>query len=169
VIGGSKRAPRKNIRPFRGKTLWVWSLDATEESKYLDRVVLSTDDDEIAHMGAQECVDVIDRPAELATDDASNEDVLRHAMSLYPHDWVVLLQPTSPLRTAEDIDACLERAQMGDGCITYSDGTWQKNGAVYVAKREWIERHDFHHQGLLKLYMPAERSLDIDYPEDFDK
>jgi CMP-N,N'-diacetyllegionaminic acid synthase len=109
------------------------------------------------------------RPADLSNDDASNEDVLRHAPRSYPHDWVVLLQPTSPLRTAADIDACIERAQMGDGCISYNRETGYKNGAVYVAKREWIEKHDFSHIGLMRYLMDEDRSLDIDYPADFDR
>ena len=110
---------------------------------------------------------VIDRPAELATDDATNEDVLRHALSLYPSDWVVLLQPTSPLRTAEDIDAAIERAQMGNACISYRrDGT--KNGAVYVARASWLAKYDFTCVDHMRYVMPDERGLDIDYPEQFD-
>lgn len=149
---GSKRCPGKNFRDFRGKPLYHWTLDAAKPSKYIDTLELSLDGD---------------RPAELCTDEASCEDVLRFHLSHDPHDWVVLLQPTSPLRTTEDIDACIERAQMGDGCISYSNGNWQKNGAVYVAKREWIEKHDFSHQGLMKYFMPEERSLDINTEADF--
>ena len=70
----------------------------------------------------------------------------------------------------EDIDACIERAaesEVNYGCFSIGpDG--ETNGAVYVARREWIEKHDFSHAGLLKYRMPEERSLDINYPEDFD-
>lgn len=150
---GSKRCPGKNFKLFRGKVLYEWSVDAARLSKYIDMVKVSFDKD---------------RPPELSNDAAMNEDVLRYHLAEHPHNWVVLLQPTSPLRTAEDIDACIERAQMGDGCITYNDDTHQKNGAVYVATAEWIANHDFSHIGLMKLQMPAERSLDIDYPEQFE-
>jgi len=151
---GSKRCPGKNFRDFRGKPLYHWSLDAARGSKYIDTVKLSLDKD---------------RTPELCTDEALNEDVIRYHLAQDPHDWIVLLQPTSPLRTSEDIDACIERAQMGLGCITYRQGgNWDKNGAVYVATKEWIEKHNFNHEGLMKLYMPEERSLDIDFPEQFE-
>ena len=166
--GGSKRCPRKNIRAFRGSPLVAWALDAARRSKLVDEIIVSTEDAEIREVALRLGASVQIRPNELATDEASNEDVLRHVLATHPAEWVVLLQPTSPLRTAEDIEACIERAQIGDGCITYSTGTWAKNGAVYVARREWIEKHDFSHTGLLKLYMPPERSIDIDYPEQFE-
>lgn len=167
--GGSKRAPRKNIRDYRGKSLIEWAWESAKGSKYIDAVRLSSEDPEIVCLAIKARMNVTVRPAELATDAATNEDVMRDVLVDLPHDWVVLLQPTSPLRTAEDIDACIERAQMGDGCITYNDETHQKNGAVYVARAEWLAKHDFSHVGLMKLMMPAERSLDIDHPEDFDK
>src|SRR5258708_3421055 len=117
--GGSKRAPRKNIRPFRGnRPLVVVTRDIAVFSKYIDKFIISTEDEEIKTIAKTWGYQTTNRPPELATDEASNEDVLRYALSQFPHDWVVLLQPTSPLRTAKDIDACIERAQMGDGCIT---------------------------------------------------
>ena len=151
---GSKRVPWKNFRDYRGKPLVMWSVEHAAASKYIDNVKVSLDQD---------------RTPELCTDDAASEDVLRYHLEQAPHDWVVLLQPTSPLRTAEDIDACIERAQMGDGCISYSNGTWRTNGAVYVAKAEWIAKHDFSHAGLMKYVMPEERSLDINEEADFLK
>lgn len=146
---GSKRCPGKNFMTFRGKRLIDWAVEAAAGSKYIDRVILSLD---------------ADRPPELCTDEATCEDVLRHHQADY--HWLVLLQPTSPLRTTEDIDGCIERAQLGDGCIsTFHQRT---NGAVYVATREWLAEHDFGHLGLLKYPMPGGRSLDINVPEDFD-
>lgn len=168
--GGSKRCPRKNIREFRGKTLIQWAAEAAKKSKYIDDLFLSTEDEEMAKLAYPLRLLLARRPLELATDDASNEDVLRDVLSkMPPRDWVVLLQPTSPLRTTEDIDACIERAQMGDGCISYNRSTGHKNGAVYVAKAEWLAKHDFSHQGLMKYLMDDERSLDIDHPEQFDR
>lgn len=168
--GGSKRVPRKNLREFRGKTLLAWAFEQARGSNYIDLIACSTDDSEIwSYAFSMGCP--IKRPQELATDTASSEDVIRHALSEVPgpYEWVVLLQPTSPLRTAEDIDACIERAQMGDGCISINRSTGHQNGAVYVAKAEWIAKHDFTHQGLMKYSMDADRSLDIDTEEDFNK
>ena len=164
--GGSKRAPRKNILPFRGKPLFLWSVIAADNSRYIDATVLSTEDREIAQLAKYYAVPVLDRPSELGGDTASNEDVLRHALSVFPgYGWIVLLQPTSPLRTTEDIDACLNMAQLTATCISYRpDGT--KNGAVYVANVEWIAKHDFS-EPTARYTMPFERSLDIDHLEDF--
>lgn len=163
--GGSKRVPRKNLREYHGHTLLEWAITHAEQSKYIDEIAVSSDDQEILDAAGGYA---LWRPDELATDDASSEDVVRHALFECPSDWVVLLQPTSPLRTTEDIDACIERAQMGFGCISIGPDD-QTNGAVYVATREWIMEHDFSHMGLMKYRMPEERSLDIDNPEDFDK
>lgn len=164
--GGSKRVARKNIRDFRGLPLIAWSIAAAKGSRYIDMLVCSTEDTEIAAVAAACRCAVLARPAELATDDASNEDVLRHAMALHPHDWAVLLQPTSPLRTAGDIDGAIERATIGEACVSYRrDGT--KNGAVYVASADWLAKHDFSHLGTMRYVMSDERSLDIDTEADF--
>lgn len=148
---GSKRCPGKNFKLYKGKSLIGWALEAAKASRYIDTVKLSLD---------------ADRPPELCTDEATSEDVLRHHQAETPHDWIVLLQPTSPNRTVEDIDRCIERAQLGHGCIsTYMGKT---NGAVYVATKEWLADHNFNHLGLLKYEMEESHSLDIDFPEDFN-
>ena len=151
---GSKRCANKNFREFRGKVLWEWSWAAAEGSRYIDSILLSQD---------------ADRPAALCADDATCEDVLRYHLQDFPEArWVVLLQPTSPLRTAEDIDRCIEAAvSNGDAALTV-DEMGHKNGAVYVAHRAWIAEHEFTHAGYRKVPMPDERSLDIDYAEQFE-
>lgn len=163
---GSKRCPGKNGLLFRGRMLFSLSIEAALKSKYIDKIVFSSDCAEwiaIASIG----VDCIVRPAHLATDDATSEDVLRDVMLWYRQDLVVLLQPTSPLRTAEDIDGCIETAQMGDGCISTFKG--KTNGAVYVATAEWIRDHNFSDAGLFKYAMEESHSLDIDEEIDFKK
>ena len=167
--GGSKRCPRKNIRPFRGQPLIAWTWETARGSALLDNIVCSTDDVEIANIAHGLALPVIWRPADLATDTATNEDVLRHALAQYPSDWVVLLQPTSPLRRRTDINNCLLAAyQHKKPAITYRpDGT--KNGAVYCARASWIADHDFTDPDHVQFIMPEGRSLDIDYPADFDR
>jgi CMP-N,N'-diacetyllegionaminic acid synthase len=111
--GGSKGIPRKNIYPVAGKPLIAWTIEAGLASGNLERLILSTDDEEIAetarHFGAE--VPFM-RPASLSGDDISSFAVIEHALNwleqgdLYP-DYILLLQPTSPLRTAADINNAL--------------------------------------------------------------
>lgn len=164
--GGSKRTPRKNIRPYQGKSLIEWAWDAAIQSKYIDVLVISTEDEQIRSKCEARRMCVIDRPADLATDEASNEDVLRHALTLYPDcNEVVLLQPTSPLRTTYDIDSCIE---MNHRPVVSVNEALEKNGAVYVADADWLrEGNDFSEEHY-PFVMPMRRSLDIDYPEQFN-
>lgn len=110
--GGSKGLPKKNIRALGGKPLLAWTVEAARHSRYIDRIILSSDDQEIIKIGLQygcECPFI--RPAELASDDASTMDAVHHALANIKnrYEYIVLLQPTSPFRSAEDIDNCLER------------------------------------------------------------
>lgn len=110
-----------------GKPLIAWTLDAAKNAKSLQRTIVSTDDGEIA-VAARRCGAEVPflRPAELARDDSPHIDVVLHALTWldeqedYRPDYVVLLQPTSPLRTAEDIDAaiCLARERNADAVVS---------------------------------------------------
>jgi CMP-N,N'-diacetyllegionaminic acid synthase len=112
--GGSEGVPRKNIRPLAGKPLLQYTAEAALAARQLERVVLTTDDEEIASVGRGCGLDVpFLRPAELARDDTPTLPVLKHAVSALEaegdrYDAVCLLQPTSPFRTVADIDGCLE-------------------------------------------------------------
>jgi N-acylneuraminate cytidylyltransferase len=114
--GGSKRLPGKNLARVSGKSLIAWTIEAANGSRFLDRVILSSDsDDIIAEALAYGCEVPFKRSASLAADDATSMDVVRNALLQCPgHDWVVLLQPTSPGRTAADIDGtiavCVEKS-----------------------------------------------------------
>jgi N-acylneuraminate cytidylyltransferase len=108
--GGSKGLPGKNLCLLAGKPLLHWSVAAARGSAHIDRIVLSTDDDAIAEAGRTAGCEVpFRRPAELATDEASIYDVLKHAASSLSERYqlIVLLQATSPLRQTEDIDGSL--------------------------------------------------------------
>lgn len=111
--GKSKVIPRKNIRLLAGKPLIAYSIETALKSKYIDRVVVSTEDDEIADVAKIYGAKVIKRPEELARDDSPTIDVVFHALDVlkledYNPDILVLLQPTSPLRTREDIDNAIK-------------------------------------------------------------
>jgi CMP-N-acetylneuraminic acid synthetase len=124
--GGSKGIPRKNIRPLAGKPLLQYTAEAAARCRRLDRVVLSTEDEEIAAVGRACALDVpFRRPQELAEDAATSLSVVQHAVRWLEErgdvfDAVCLLQPTSPLRRPEDVDVCIEllEAKQADAVVT---------------------------------------------------
>jgi CMP-N,N'-diacetyllegionaminic acid synthase len=114
--GGSKGLPRKNILPICGKPLIAWSIEKGLKSKLVDTLLVSTDSKEIADVAVAAGAYVpFLRPPELATDRASTYDAIRHALTFLEEnqgktfDYVVLLEPTSPLREDDDIDRMLEQ------------------------------------------------------------
>ena len=121
--GGSKRLPRKNVLPLAGKPLICWSIEAALEAKLNARIMVTSDDEEILAIARQyqsQGVIAYKRRDELATDTTSTADVLIDAVKVeqaagHGPKTLVLLQPTSPLRTAEDILAALEVYRDG-GC-----------------------------------------------------
>ncbi len=107
--GGSKRLPRKNILDLAGKPLIAWSIEAGRQSRYIDKVIVTSDDDEILTIAERYRSDTIKRPDELASDSATSFDAIRHTIeNVEFYDYIVLLQPTSPLRTAQHIDEAIE-------------------------------------------------------------
>lgn len=200
--GGSKGLPGKNLREVRGRSLLERTVAVGHEATAVDRVILSSDDPEIIQAAvSMGCEVPFIRPAELATDAARSIDVVRHALTMLPerYDLVVLLQPTSPLRRADDVDAAVELCVCRDApacvSVTSADKTpfWMYrlddrqglapilsnygnvsrrqdlppayaiNGAVYVARRDWIMTHDsFTGPSTVGYVMPKERSIDID-------
>ena len=107
--GGSKRLPRKNILDLCGKPLISWSIEAALKSKYISKVVVSSDDEEILNISSNFGADIIKRPYELANDTATTFDAIKHTINnLEKYDYIVLLQPTSPLRNEKHIDEAIE-------------------------------------------------------------
>jgi CMP-N-acetylneuraminic acid synthetase len=114
--GGSKGLPGKNIRPLCGKPLIAWSIERALQSHYVDAVVVTTDSHEIADVALRYGAEVpFLRPAHLASDTASSVDTVLHALDHYrdtlgkTFDYVVLLEPTSPLREVGDLDSMLDK------------------------------------------------------------
>jgi len=127
--GGSKGILKKNLAPFGGRPLITWMIDAALKAESIDRVVVSSDDEEILHVALDAGAERFVRTWEFATDEASSEsvvlDVLDRLLNYqrYVPDVTVLLQCTSPLTLPEDIDGTLEalQAPAGDhGTISYS-------------------------------------------------
>lgn len=125
--GGSKGIPRKNIVNFKGKPLIVWSIEAALKSKFISDVYVSSDDDEILQISKISAdVNIIKRPSVLAQDNSKTEPVLMHVLNSIDssvYDYVILLQPTSPLRTAEHIDAAFYKLleSKADSLISVSE------------------------------------------------
>ena len=129
--GGSKQIPRKNVKQFAGKPLIAWTIDAALAASGLDRVIVSTDDPQIAETAESYGAEVpFMRPAELGCDNTPTIDVALHVISQLPdYDWLLILQPTSPLRTAADIN--------GIKCFS------EQNNAVSVVSVSRISQHPF--------------------------
>ena len=136
--GGSVSVPRKNIMPLRGRPLLAYTVEQARRVSALDLTVVSTDDREIAAIAEGLGVRVVDRPAALATNEAPTEWALLHALdtlaSEQVFDLVVVLEPTSPFRTADTIRSCLERIAASDApalltvCPTYQSLGRVENG-----------------------------------------
>ncbi len=110
--GGSKGIPRKNIKPLAGKPLIAWTIEEAKKSKYIDRLILSSEDEEIIHIAKEwGCEVPFVRPKELAQDDTPGIEPILHAIKALPdkYDYVCMLQPTSPLRKVVDIDGCIKK------------------------------------------------------------
>lgn len=148
--GGSKGVPRKNIRPLCGKPLLQYTAESALAARHLSRVILSTDDTEIATIGQRCGLEVpFLRPVELARDDTPTLPVAQHAVRWMESrgenfDAISLLQPTNPLRRPEDIDACIELLQQSgaDAVVTVLPVPTEYNP-------HWVYFQD--HEGLLHL------------------
>jgi CMP-N,N'-diacetyllegionaminic acid synthase len=122
--GGSKGVPRKNIREFRGSPLIEWTIKAAQGSEFIDDVILSSDDAEIINLAKQnDCNVPFVRSSNLSQDSTPSIEVVLDAINRYPNfDWVILLQPTSPLRNSSHIDEaiklCMKQKSMSCASVT---------------------------------------------------
>lgn len=195
---GSRRMIGKNTRMLAGRPMIGWTLAAAQASAVLDRIVVSSDDPAVLALAEQMgCPAPFERPAALSGPEASVIDAVEHALGEVGGHWdyVVLLQPTSPLRRARDIDAAVALAEArGAPAVlsisplakpaafhveTAANGTlapapevlsrtFVVNGAVYVARpgRLFAER-TFRPEGALGHVMPVERGWDVDTADEF--
>ena len=184
--GGSKGVPGKNIKMIHGKRLIVWSIEKALRSNKLDKVVVSTDSDEIAEISRNAGAIVLKRPDDLATDTASTQDVMVHALNNFPADILVLLQPTSPYRSDGLIDECIDEFIEGkyDSLATgfmcdYKEygkntlprqqiqGFFYDDGNVYVIKAENILNGDRYGKKIGRKFISRYENAEIDDEYDF--
>lgn len=183
--GGSKGIPRKNIKEICGKPLIAWTIESAKKSKLLDRYLVSTDNEEIAQTSERYGAEVMSRPFELATDEASTLSVLQDVLKKVDADIIVLLQCTSPVRDDDLIDRCIERFMetgadsLATGYIcelfewgTYSarrqelEGFFHDDGNVYVTKASCIRDGQLWGENKEHLLISKDQNFEID--DDFD-
>lgn len=196
--GGSKRFPRKNLFPLCGKPLIVWTLEAARNVGIIDDIIVSTDDEEIADVCGKHGfpVDAL-RPAHLAADNTTTVEAVRFELERrgLSSGWLLLLQPTSPVREARHIKAAFELLDssptrrlvsmspvpvnpkwihvMGpNGVALPAFGNAPSellapNGAIYVARIEEVrDGYAFEAAHALALLMDKSSSIDVDDLED---
>lgn len=162
--GGSKSIPRKNIKELAGKPLIAWTIEEAKKSKFIDRIILSSEDAEIIEVAKQYGCDVpFTRPVNLAQDETPGIAPVLHAMKECPgHDFVVLLQPTSPLRTVDDIDRAIETLfeKEADFCVSVTESEqspyWMYNLDVNGTMNPVVKQENF---ALLRQDLPKVYSL----------
>ncbi len=201
--GGSKGIPGKNIKLLAGKPLIAYSIEAARNSRFINRTIVSTDDEKIAKVAKKFGAEVIVRPKELAEDTTPMDPVLKHVVDSlekenYVPDIVVLLQPTSPLRTTKHLDEAIEKFLNGnfDSLISveinrnpqheiseekYLIPAFKKienrdkrkpliieNGAIYISKTDLIKKGKIRGEKIGYYEMDRYSSIDIDEPKDFE-
>jgi CMP-N,N'-diacetyllegionaminic acid synthase len=126
--GGSKSVPGKNVHALGGKPLLAWSIQVAQQVSEIDRIIVSTDDAEIASVGRAFGAELYARPPHLATDEALVIDALKDLLQTLraegeTAEWVILLEPTCPLRTPEDVRDCLKLVAQGgyDSVATFKE------------------------------------------------
>ena len=210
--GGSKGLPGKNIRALGGKPLIAWSIEHALAVKRIERIIVSTDSEEIAAVARHHGADVpFIRPAELAADNSPEWQAWRHALNyLLDTDGtlpevMISVPTTAPLRLPLDIENCLDEYEKGDADIIVTvteahrnpyfnmvkvnhDGTvglvlppeasiirrqdapvvYDMTTVAYVARPEFVMSRNCIFEGRVRnVYIPVDRSLDIDTPLDF--
>ena len=196
----SKRLKKKNIKKLWGKPLLAHTIIAAKNSIYLDKVVISTESKNIVKIAKKyKCEAPFIRPKKLSLDYVSATDVFFHALKKIKEyfDYAVLLQPTSPLRTAEDIDQSIVKIinENGDSLISvyytkkknkfavrvknnkiyklknknYEVKIYYLNGAIFMCNvLYFMKNKNFYSNKTIPYFMKKKYSVDIDYQKDFN-
>ena len=196
----SKRLKKKNIKKLWGKPLLAHTIIAAKNSIYLDKVIISTESKNIVKIAKKyKCEAPFIRPKKLSLDYVSATDVFFHALKKINEyfDYAVLLQPTSPLRTAEDIDQSIVKIinENGDSLISvyytkkinkfavrvknnkiyklknknYKGKIYYLNGAIFMCNvLYFMKNKNFYSNKTIPYFMKKKYSVDIDYQKDFN-
>ncbi len=184
--GGSKGIPRKNIKEIAGKPLIAWTIETAKNSKLLDDFIVSTEDKEIAEVAKKYGAKVLERPKELATDEATTLSVLQDVLTKINADVIVVLQATSPIRDKDLIDKCIKQfldtksdslatgfickyKEYGKNNLRRQDikGFFYDDGNVYVIKADLIKKGDRYGKKIEKMEIDREQNAEIDDEFDF--
>ena len=186
--GGSKGIPKKNIKSLLNKPLIQWSIEAAQESKLLDKFIVSTDDNEIASISSNLGAEVLNRPSELATDDATTVSVLQNILHEIEASIIVLLQTTSPIRVNGIIDKAISKFiqsesadSLATGYISHHfewgafenlprqslKGFFHDDGNIYIFKSEIIEQGRWIGDNPIKMEIPGLYNIEIDDLSEF--
>jgi len=180
--GGSKGIPQKNVRQVCGKPLIAWTIEAAQQSVLLDRWVVSTEDPEIARISRRYGAEILSRPPQLATDTTPTLHVLKHALNHVSADIVVLLQPTSPIRSSGLIDRCIRQFQdtQADSLATgfmckYQEyaldnnlrrqdraGFFYDDGNVYVLRASMVSAGEQFGEKIERVLLDREQNIEVD-------
>lgn len=167
--GGSKGLPRKNILDLCGKPLIAWTIENVLYSKYIDKVVVSTEDQEIAKISSEYGAHVVERPEELARDDSPTMDAIMHVINWFESreeyfDIIILLEPTSPLRKENDLDNAVElfseNLDRADSLVSVGEVHMEnphitkKIESGYVKPLIEVGKNVYQRQQLPKVYFP---------------
>ncbi|MEL7035972.1 MAG: acylneuraminate cytidylyltransferase family protein [Cyanobacteria bacterium J06592_8] len=198
--GGSKSIPKKNIKEIAGKPLCAWVLEAATHAQHIDTVYVSTDSVEIETVvhSLNLNVKVIQRPKELATDEASTESVMLHFIEQIACDCLVTIQATSPVLLSKHLDNALQQfeSQNLDSMLSavrskrffWNDngiplnynplkrprrqeftGTLMENGAFYITRCSILEKYKCRLGGKIGIYeMPENSAVEIDELDDWE-
>ena len=156
--GGSKRLPRKNVLEVAGKPLIAWTIEAAKRCEYIDKVIVTSDDDEILKVSEKFGATTITRPADIAQDTSTSFDAIKHAIEcIGEYDYTILLQPTSPLRTKQHIEEAIQLLfdKNADGVISVTE---MEHSPLWAN----ILPSDDNMSGFLKEEILNKRSQDLD-------
>jgi len=183
---GSTRLTKKNLRMLLGKPLVIWTIESAKKSKYLDRIIISTDDNEIKKIANEHKIEIHHRTAELASEFSLVVETLYDISQKNPGFVILCLNPTSPIRENGLIDKCITEFSENDydavasGIITKFiewptsmkrtqdlEGFFIDNGAVYVYKESLIKQKILLSKNSGKVLVDKKEYVDIDDEFDF--